>query len=83
MPRYFCHECGRETQHLNVSRSAEVAQVTRATIYNWLHREQVHCLVRPSGRKFICIESLVRPPALFGRALSDAGGESFPRIAVR
>jgi hypothetical protein len=56
---YFCPYCGRETEHLNVSEAAESTHVTRKTIYNWLAHSQVHCVHRASGRKFICICSLV------------------------
>jgi hypothetical protein len=60
MPRYICCRCGRETVHLSVARASEVAGVTRATMYNWINRDLVHTVVRPSGRKFVCTESLVR-----------------------
>lgn len=60
MPRYICYRCGRETVHLSVARASEVAGVTRATMYNWINRGLVHTVVRPSGRKFVCTESLVR-----------------------
>ncbi len=59
MAVYFCPYCGRETEHLNVSDAAASAGVTRRTVYNWLNRALVHCVHRPSGRKFICIRSLV------------------------
>ncbi|HUK13678.1 MAG TPA: hypothetical protein VLW17_10305 [Thermoanaerobaculaceae bacterium] len=61
MPRYFCPACGRETVHLHVTRAAQVAQVTRATVYNWLKRGRLHLMVRASGMRFICTESLVHP----------------------
>ncbi|MCU0293158.1 MAG: hypothetical protein MUF10_14390 [Thermoanaerobaculaceae bacterium] len=60
MPRYICCRCGRETVHLSVARASDVAGVTRATMYNWINRDLVHTVVRPSGRKFVCTESLVR-----------------------
>ena len=59
MVMYFCPYCGRETEHLNVSEAAESAHVTRRTVYNWLGHSLVHCVHRPSGRKFICVRSLV------------------------
>jgi len=59
MVMYFCLYCGRETEHLNISEAAENAHVTRKTIYNWLGHSAVHCVHRPSGRKFICVRSLV------------------------
>ena len=59
MVMYFCPYCGRETEHLNVSEAAECTHVTRKTIYNWLAHSQVHCVHRASGRKFICVRSLV------------------------
>jgi hypothetical protein len=61
MPRYYCFVCKEETGHFTVSRSAEIAQVTRATVYNWMKRGRLHCVIRPSGRKFICVNSLLRP----------------------
>ncbi len=59
MPTYFCAYCGRETTHLNVSAAAALAQVTRRTVYAWIKRHGVHCVHRPSGRKFVCSQSLV------------------------
>ena len=56
---YFCPYCGRETEHVNVSEAAASAHVTRRTIYNWLDRTLVHSVHRPSGRRFICVRSLV------------------------
>ena len=61
LPRYYCPCCQRETIHGNVSQSAKIAQVTRATIYNWKKRSLLHGMVRPSGRTYICINSLLRP----------------------
>jgi len=60
MAEYVCPYCGRHTLHFNVSRSAEAAQVTRTTIYNWMSRGLVHWVARPSGRRFICANSLLR-----------------------
>jgi hypothetical protein len=59
MVMYFCPFCGRETEHLNVTDAATAAHVTRRTIYNWLDRALVHSVHRPSGKKFICVCSLV------------------------
>ncbi len=59
MASYYCLDCGRRTEHVNVLQAAAVAQVTRATVYNWLHRALVHTVVRPSGRKLICVPSLL------------------------
>ncbi len=61
MPRYFCFDCGTTTTHLNVKEAAEHAQVSRTTLYSWLKRRLVHGVVRPSGRRFICAGSLLRP----------------------
>ena len=59
MPNYFCSYCGKETRYLNVSEAAELAQVTRTTIYAWMRKHEVHCVHRPSGRHFICALSLL------------------------
>lgn len=59
MASFYCLDCGRLTEHVNVVQAAAVAQVTRATVYNWLHRAQIHSVVRPSGRKLICVPSLL------------------------
>ena len=61
MPRYFCFDCGSTTTHLNVKEAAEHAQVSRTTLYAWLKKRLVHGVVRPSGRRFICSGSLLRP----------------------
>lgn len=60
MAMHYCPVCTEQTPHHNVSRSAEIAQVTRATIYHWLHKGWIHYLIRPSGRKLICERSLSR-----------------------
>jgi hypothetical protein len=75
VPRYLCFQCGRETGHFNVLRSSQIAQVTRTTIYNWICRGQLHYVIRPSGRKFICVNSLIRPAgvAAGGQDLRPAG----------
>jgi len=72
MPEYFCPYCGKQTPHLNVKQAAATAQVTRTTIYNWIDKAIVHCMRRPSGRKFICISSLVIPDAFRGRPIPEA-----------
>ncbi len=59
MPTYFCPYCGKETEYLNVSDAAEMAQVTRTTVYSWMRKHEVHSLHRPSGRHFVCASSLV------------------------
>jgi hypothetical protein len=61
LPRYFCQYCQCETPHGNVLQAARIAQVTRATIYNWKKRSLIHGVLRPSGRSFICVNSLLRP----------------------
>lgn len=76
MPTYFCIECGRPTRHFNIKASAEHCEVTRATIYNWIHRGLVHCVVQPSGRTFLCQESLLTP------GFSVYGAEYRERSAV-
>lgn len=72
MPQYHCLYCGRPTDHVNVRQAADIAQVTRATVYNWLHQSLVHCVLRPSGRRFICVDSLVRPEAFRTRPARPA-----------
>jgi hypothetical protein len=61
MGQFACPHCGRPTVHLNISRSAELAQVTRTTVHAWMQRGLVHWIVRPSGRRLICANSLLRP----------------------
>ncbi|GEM_PF-6639419 len=60
MPRYYCPSCGRETEHVSVRRAAEVAQVTRRTMYNWIRSQWVHGVEHASGRRFICVESILK-----------------------
>ena len=72
MPTYFCPYCGRETPHLNVKEAAATAQVTRGTIYNWIRRAEVHCVRRPSGRRFVCAASLLVPDPFHGRTVANA-----------
>ncbi len=71
MVMYFCPFCGRETEHLSVTDAAASAHVTRRTVYNWLERALVHCVHRPSGRKFICVRSLVVSDAYRSVPASD------------
>ena len=71
MITYFCPYCGRETEHLNVSEAATSTHVTRRTVYNWLDRSLVHYVHRPSGRKFICICSLVMSDSFKGSQPPD------------
>ena len=59
MPSYYCIDCGRQREFLNVKRAAEMAQVTRATVYNWLKKAPLHVIVHPSGRKYICTDSIL------------------------
>ena len=66
-PTYFCPYCGKETHHLNVSKAAEAAQVTRTTVYSWIRKGEVHCVHRPSGRRFICSRSLLVSEDFSGR----------------
>jgi hypothetical protein len=81
MARYFCVECGKLTDHLSVSGTAESIQVTRTTIYNWMRRRQVHWVLRPSGRKLICQESLVTPIPSRSQS-AQPGGPQGPRLAA-
>jgi predicted site-specific integrase-resolvase len=60
MPKYFCHDCSKETEHINVCKAAKIAQVARSTIYRWIEKDWVHYLMHPSDRIFICVESLLR-----------------------
>ena len=61
MPTYFCIECGHPTDHLNIKAAARHCSVTRATVYNWMKRGLIHCVILPAGRKFVCTESLLVP----------------------
>ncbi len=61
MPVYHCYECSRLTEHLNVLQAAKRAGVARGTAYRWIRRSLVHSLVHPSGRIFVCAESLLMP----------------------
>jgi len=61
MASYYCYECGRITEHLNVSQAARRACVCRGTAYRWIYRALVHSLVHPSGRIFVCADSLLVP----------------------
>ena len=59
MPSYYCIDCECQREFLNVKRAAELAQVTRATVYNWLKKTPLHVIVHPSGRKYICSNSIL------------------------
>jgi hypothetical protein len=59
VPSYYCFECGEQREFLNVQRTASLAQVTRATVYNWLRGSRLHVIVHPSGRKYICTSSVL------------------------
>ena len=81
MPSYYCIDCGRQREFLNVKRAAEMAQVTRATVYNWLKKAPLHVIVHPSGRKYICTDSILtvgvpdNPDALGPRTRSTAADQ--------
>lgn len=73
MPSYYCFECGEQREFLNVQRTASLAQVTRATVYNWLRTFRLHVIVHPSGRKYICTSSvLARTPVAHRADNADA-----------
>ena len=59
MPARFTPSWRRQARSRNVSEAAELAQVTRTTIYAWMRKHEVHCVHRPSGRHFICALSLL------------------------
>lgn len=61
MPTYYCLECCRPTEHLNVTRAAARIGVMRATVYRWIKLNQVHTILHPSGRTFVCTASLLTP----------------------
>ena len=75
MPTYFCMECCRITEHLNVTRVARFVGVTRATMYNWIRKAQVHTIVHPSGRVFglHVLTAHTWPRPLSGRAGGGTG----------
>ncbi|MDR3762640.1 MAG: hypothetical protein P4M01_00945 [Acidobacteriota bacterium] len=53
-----CDDCQRPARFLNPTRAAELAAVSRSTIYYWMRRGWVHWRVLPSRRRVICLESL-------------------------
>jgi len=79
MPRFLCVHCGRETLHLNVAHAANAAQVSRTTVYTWIRRKLVHAVILPSGRKFICANSLIRRTS-FDPIVQDA--EALARVVI-
>lgn len=82
MPSYYCLYCDQQTEHLNVRQAARMAQVTRATVYNWMNRALLHYVIRPSGRKFICVRSLIRPRVYEERTTAESRPRSLTHLPV-
>jgi predicted site-specific integrase-resolvase len=60
MLEFNCSQCGRSTEHLNISRAAKRAKVTRQTMRDWVQRDRVSYIIRPSGRVLSCAECLLQ-----------------------
>lgn len=61
---FYCETCSKAARFLNPSRAADVAAVSRSTIYYWMRQGWVHWRVLPSKRRVICLESLSQANAL-------------------
>jgi len=59
----FCQHCGEKTEYLNINETTAEASISRRTIYDWIDQGRLHLAQNPSGHKFICRRSLLRPYA--------------------
>jgi hypothetical protein len=59
----FCQHCGEKTAYLNINEATVEAAISRRTIYDWIGQGKLHLAQNPSGHKFICKRSLLRPYA--------------------
>jgi hypothetical protein len=57
---FFCEHCHKERMFLPIHFAALLADVTRQTIYRWMNRDWLHCRPIPSGRRLICLQSLLQ-----------------------
>jgi hypothetical protein len=57
---FFCHHCLKDTAFLPIHFAAVLANVSRQTIYRWMHRGWLHWRTIPSGRRLICLQSLIQ-----------------------
>ena len=57
---FFCEHCRRDRAFLPIHFAAVLANVSRQTIYRWMHRDWLHWRMIPSGRRLICLQSLVQ-----------------------
>src|SRR5207253_5854440 len=56
---FFCKHCGQERTFLPIHFASLLANVTRQTLYRWMNREWLHWRTLPSGRRLICLQSLI------------------------
>jgi hypothetical protein len=55
----YCDQCKAERDLLPIYRAVAVVGVSRSTIYYWIDKKWVHWKELASGRRVICLHSLV------------------------
>jgi hypothetical protein len=53
-----CEECGKDVTLLSAEAAAAEASVTPREIYRWIEEETLHFRELPTGKVFVCSESL-------------------------
>jgi len=74
--RFFCVPCNKETNFLPIGTAVRVAQICRATIYNWMDHGWIHWSELPSGRRIICQESLLAHQAVVAPEVNQLGADA-------
>ena len=57
---FFCEQCQIERKFVPIHFAGLLANVTRQTIYRWMHRGWLHWRMTQSGRRLVCLHSLVQ-----------------------
>ncbi len=58
-PIFPCEQCKCERPFLGVTRAIRFMGVSRSTVYYWMARGWIHWRLLPSGRRVVCLESLM------------------------
>ena len=58
---FACPQCHREIALISLRKAAEIAGVSRKTIYQWINKGLVSTVRIANGRLLICFSSLFKP----------------------